>query len=354
MTINRDSGQTHKGRTVYTIPRSIQSKDASDIIFSTHDIPQPRGVFIHKNAPLGPNGSATVPVFSVMACCELYGGRKDWKLPGPSVDLVNASWMAQSAELRGLWNLQKTTILSDVVLPWEAAQPAAMALNAHGFPSGTAFLIALNNAVQSVLSYPPGVALLFLFFAGHGVSIPDEDGDEVDGYDEALFMSDHVAITDDALRGTLSRLRSEDRCLAIMDCCHSASILDLKHTLKAGDDKPTQEKTDINANVLCVSGCSDSDQSFNGKFRNLVSGALTTSILELAGYGRNQEPTGDPEKDQVKGIKSNKEIGSSGVSFLNTLQSKIKTLGSTQVPHLSCSNKFLKSMMSQPTEMWGL
>lgn len=67
----------------------------------------------------------------------------------------------------------------------------------------------------------------FLTFSGHGTWLPDMDGDEPDGRDEALVPYDvgngERLIMDDELGEIFSRLRPDTRLVFISDCCHSGS-----------------------------------------------------------------------------------------------------------------------------------
>jgi hypothetical protein len=70
---------------------------------------------------------------------------------------------------------------------------------------------------------------LFFDFSGHGTQVVDEDGDEEDGFDEALCPSDFEvagSLTDDVLCGWLESLPAH-RLFAVCDCCHSGTCLDL-------------------------------------------------------------------------------------------------------------------------------
>jgi len=72
---------------------------------------------------------------------------------------------------------------------------------------------------------------LILHYSGHGGSVKDTDGDEEDGMDETLIPVDYQQaghIVDDEIHAVLCRgLPKGVRLTAIMDCCHSESMLDL-------------------------------------------------------------------------------------------------------------------------------
>jgi hypothetical protein len=76
--------------------------------------------------------------------------------------------------------------------------------------------------------------LVFFYFSGHGTQIPDQNGDEEDGMDEALCPYDLVpvgagsalesrAILDDEIGVLLRRLKGRD-VVVFVDACHSGSM----------------------------------------------------------------------------------------------------------------------------------
>jgi len=78
---------------------------------------------------------------------------------------------------------------------------------------------------------------VFFHYSGHGTQVPDEDGSEEDGKDEALVPLDYSSakfITDDMIFSLLvSKMPNGSRLFALMDCCHSGTIFDLRYTIKA-------------------------------------------------------------------------------------------------------------------------
>ncbi|MCE9595151.1 MAG: caspase family protein [Planctomycetes bacterium] len=130
--------------------------------------------------------------------------------------------------------------------------------------------------------------LVFVFFAGHGSQVPDRDGDEPDGLDEALMPADvrtieanargeiPNALTDDELGRRLEAIaKHTDKLVFVADACHSGSTLrgapfgvrtrnlapellgvDVPHTRGAqgGDERPTRADGRALANVVCLYG----------------------------------------------------------------------------------------------------
>ncbi len=64
--------------------------------------------------------------------------------------------------------------------------------------------------------------ILIIHYTGHGTQIPDKNGDEIDGYDEALYLYDG-AFSDDEFNEILSELKDGVTCVVLLDCCHSGT-----------------------------------------------------------------------------------------------------------------------------------
>ncbi len=72
-----------------------------------------------------------------------------------------------------------------------------------------------------------GASTRLFHFSGHGTYVPDRDGDEPDGRDEALVPYDFDtvgAMADDSLRDIYGSFGGDTHLLLLMDCCHSGSI----------------------------------------------------------------------------------------------------------------------------------
>ncbi|KAJ3274174.1 hypothetical protein HDV01_003457 [Terramyces sp. JEL0728] len=87
----------------------------------------------------------------------------------------------------------------------------------------------------------------FLHYSGHGSTQKDEDGDEVDGLDNTICPVDYNSagmIVDDEMNTILVQALPEgSRLVAIFDCCHSGTMLDL----------PFMYTIDGNLEVTCKS-----------------------------------------------------------------------------------------------------
>lgn len=77
-----------------------------------------------------------------------------------------------------------------------------------------------------------GDSLVF-YFSGHGLRQPDFQGDEIDGFDETIcpvdFMKEGMILDNDINKTIVWPLKAGVKLHAIVDACHSGTILDLEH-----------------------------------------------------------------------------------------------------------------------------
>ncbi|CAB9509677.1 Metacaspase-1 [Seminavis robusta] len=99
------------------------------------------------------------------------------------------------------------------------------------------------NAYKKVVAESGDGDAVFLHYSGHGTKLrDDDDGEEADGYDEALVPLDYKEkgmIRDDDLYDILVKpLKHGVHMVALMDCCHSGTIMDLPYIFRAdGSDQ---------------------------------------------------------------------------------------------------------------------
>eukprot|EP01013_Petalomonas_cantuscygni_P010642 TRINITY_DN237_c0_g1_i2.p1 TRINITY_DN237_c0_g1~~TRINITY_DN237_c0_g1_i2.p1 ORF type:complete len:343 (-),score=59.72 TRINITY_DN237_c0_g1_i2:417-1445(-) len=104
---------------------------------------------------------------------------------------------------------------------------------------------------------------MFLYFAGHGGSVPDLNGDEADALDETIWALDGT-ITDDLLYTVVSQRVPPNAVLNVLfDSCHSGSALDLPFVL---DDsgRPHVDSTVVEALpglVVMMSASADPEEA---------------------------------------------------------------------------------------------
>ena len=135
---------------------------------------------------------------------------------------------------------------------------------------------------------------IHIHYSGHGYYLNDNNNDESDKHDEVL-----VAISNNN-RGNLEIIRDDElnkifaknksRTIAVMDCCNSGTIGDLKNTFRYNSrskniekDPNIENKNDKTKNIFILSGARDDQFAFDAynSFNKLAMGAMTTTFLNI-------------------------------------------------------------------------
>ncbi|KAE9597070.1 hypothetical protein Lal_00007440 [Lupinus albus] len=157
-----------------------------------------------------------------------------------------------------------------------------------------------HNIVESlrwlVKDCQPGDSLVF-YFSGHGLQQPDFKEDEIDGFDETLcpvdFLKEGMIIDNDINSTIVWPLKNGVTLHAIIDACHSGTILDLLYVYnrESGtweDNKPPSKepmrKHTSGGVAICLSACEDNQiaadtKVFGGKGMNGVLTYLLTKTI---------------------------------------------------------------------------
>lgn len=164
---------------------------------------------------------------------------------------------------------------------------------------------------------------IVFYYSGHGTQVRDQDGDEVDGTDEALYTLDNYVITDDELHTTFTK--SNAITYVFLDCCHSGTLCDLKYNIKPTSKTSfmlwEEQNKQTDKNICVFSGCLDlqtsADASFvkqNNEYES--NGAFTYMLLAIL------------EKSSMS---ANKDI-------LHELVELLRQARFDQIPQISCSH----------------
>lgn len=129
---------------------------------------------------------------------------------------------------------------------------------------------------------------VFISYSGHGTYQRDYNGDETDGQDEALVPLDTRTsgiILDDQLHAKyLKRLPEGVVVFALMDCCHSGTILDLEYKYKHSGGKfnngkwKVDQQKKLRSKIVKISGCRDNQYSWDAFIDGKWCGAMTSSF----------------------------------------------------------------------------
>lgn len=172
----------------------------------------------------------------------------------------------------------------------------------------TSIIGAIMAVVQSLGPGDVGV----IQFSGHGTWVPDLNGDEPDGRDEAICPVDmgddgHNLVIDDEINMLLDSRAAGSRVVLITDCCHSGTIFRLvgpfdgtarkirylppahfarnPHFLSAvhrlGPTGPHPSDAPL-PGVIHYAACKDNEYSYDAEFHGRGNGAFTYNALRAA------------------------------------------------------------------------
>jgi hypothetical protein len=129
--------------------------------------------------------------------------------------------------------------------------------------------------LQALVAANPANAVIA--YSGHGTQLADTSGEEVDAKDEVIVPCDYQLIRDDELNAILNPYRGLG--LAIFDCCHSGTILDLAFN---GVNTNTSATTAASG-FVCFAGCQDNDSSAEtfSEVAGLPQGAMTAGLIAV-------------------------------------------------------------------------
>jgi metacaspase-1 len=133
---------------------------------------------------------------------------------------------------------------------------------------------------------------LIIHYSGHGTQVVDPNGDEKDGYDEALYLYDGPLV-DDELNKSLSKLVDGINCVILLDSCFSGTAtrklgLRRRFLLRTGMPKSKRKRaifTISKMKWLVFSGCKENETSADACFDNRYNGAFTYYFLKVLKKG---------------------------------------------------------------------
>ncbi|XP_047086990.1 metacaspase-1-like [Lolium rigidum] len=221
-------------------------------------------------------------------------------------------------------------------------------------PTKSNILLAMRWLVHGCRS---GDSLVF-HFSGMAGQMEDEDGDEQDGEDQTIFPLDwelNGEIRDDEINDALVRPLVKDVTLhAVIDACHSGTMLDLPNIYKLKKNGQTEWKLHTPPNgawkntsggmAILISGCGDNQMSTDGiGDEHLPMGVLTYSFVTAAFFAQ-RKPTYAQLLATIKAImlerNADSRINCKLPAPMCSLVRKVVNFSGVQEPQLSSSQKF--------------
>ncbi|GAB2269566.1 hypothetical protein Dimus_004486 [Dionaea muscipula] len=193
----------------------------------------------------------------------------------------------------------------------------------------------------------PGDSLVF-YFSGHGLQQPDFVFDELDGYDETICPVDFATkgmILDNDINAMIVRpLKKGVTLHAIIDACHSGTVLDLQHVYNQKQDRWMDNHPPNGANkgtsggkAFCLSACHDDQIAVDTTAftKTGMTGAMTYCLIDAV--------TKDPNLSYIQLLNSMEETIAKAYKsrcISSKLLDRLLHRHFLQEPQLSCSEKF--------------
>ena len=189
----------------------------------------------------------------------------------------------------------------------------------------------VKAALQGLVDSTNAGDIAVFTYSGHGTQVVDRNSDESDPYDEAIFLYDDTVI-DDELRIILQGLHPQATLVVISDSCFSGSVTRLAEEPAVPRFVPPAVSTvgrvarrrfllpEADMPEILISGCSDSEYSYDAEFDGRPNGAMTALALRV--IKQNPEvtyrefytslrallPSQDyPQTPQLEGSEANKD-----------------------------------------------
>jgi hypothetical protein len=136
----------------------------------------------------------------------------------------------------------------------------------------------LLSIIDSLIDQKPDFMVVLL--SGHGYSVNDVSGDEMDHHDEAINVGE--TILDDQLYDRLVK-KMPCRGLLMTDTCHSGTMFDLPYVYNNSAWVLNTKRTDLlSTQIFSLSACNDQQCSMcDVGDKTGFGGSLTTALLNL-------------------------------------------------------------------------
>jgi metacaspase-1 len=150
----------------------------------------------------------------------------------------------------------------------------------------------VKAALQGLVDITNAGEIAVFTYSGHGTQVVDRNSDEADPYDEAIFLYDKTVI-DDELRVILQGIHPQATLVVISDSCFSGSVTRIAEEKAVPRFVPPAVSTagrvarkpflipESDMPEILISGCSDSEYSYDAEFNGRPNGAMTALALRV-------------------------------------------------------------------------
>jgi len=150
----------------------------------------------------------------------------------------------------------------------------------------------VKAALQGLVAATKAGEIAVFTYSGHGTQAVDTNSDEDDPYDEAIYLYDGTVI-DDELRVILQGIHPQATLVVISDSCFSGSVTRIAGEKAIPRFVPPTVSTagrmarrsfllpETDMSEILVTGCSDSEYSYDAEFDGRPNGAMTALALRV-------------------------------------------------------------------------
>ena len=189
----------------------------------------------------------------------------------------------------------------------------------------------VKAALQDLVNSTNGGDIAVFTYSGHGTQVADKNSDENDPYDEAIYLYDGTVI-DDELRLILNGIHPQATLVIISDSCFSGTVTRLAGETATPRFVPPTVSTkgraakhpfllpEADMPEILISGCSDSEYSYDAEFNGRPNGAMTAYAIQVIRQNPNVTyrefftglrallPSNDyPQSPKLEGLEANKD-----------------------------------------------
>jgi hypothetical protein len=151
---------------------------------------------------------------------------------------------------------------------------------------------AIKTGLNTLIASAGESDVIVFTYSGHGTQVIDLSGDEGDSYDEAIYVYDGM-ILDDDLRVLIDQMNPRATLVVISDSCFSGTVTRLvpenskpRFMPAAGisADRVVRQHfllPEANMPEILISGCSDSEYSYDAEISGRYNGAMSAMALKV-------------------------------------------------------------------------
>ena len=189
--------------------------------------------------------------------------------------IIGINYIGKSYQLRGCIN--DALLVNSILAKHDFTNIILLTDNTLIKPTKAVIMQTLTNMLVNAVSGD----LVCLFYSGHGTKVFDYNKDEIGvAYDQAIVPIDVDILIDDEIKNIINTyLKPNVSLFGFFDSCYSGSVMDLRYqygkAIRNYNISENINETITSGNVVMLSGCTDSQYSYESFINNQSGGALT-------------------------------------------------------------------------------